>query len=55
MKRILYLILAALIAVSLTVALTSCEVLNGILGSEEEEQGPSLSGIKLADKTDFIK
>ena len=51
MKRILYLILAALIAVSLTVALTSCEVLNGILGSEEEEQGPSLSGIKLADKT----
>ena len=52
MKRFLYLILAAVIAVSLAVSLTSCDVLNGLVGGgETEAEGPDLSGIKLADKT----
>ena len=51
MKRFLYLILAAVIAVSLAVSLTSCDVINGLIGGETEDKGPDLSGIKLSDKT----
>ena len=53
MKKVLSIIISAVLVFSLAMALTSCDVLEGVLGGVlgTEPEAPSLDGITLPEKT----